>query len=131
MLIKDTSWLAAGAIALISASAAHAQADQLRPGAEPATSPRPYPLRVESSMNINIPMGSASSPEEQIKQLAAARGFLYQAAAQDCDNLKQAFRADCKLTNVRVNSNIQTRGPAGETMYVNVSASYEVTIRPN
>ncbi|MCJ2017772.1 hypothetical protein MKK84_10120 [Methylobacterium sp. E-065] len=82
-------------------------------------------------MAINIPVAPGAGTEEQVKQIAVARAYLYQAAAQDCENLKQAFKAECRLVNVRVNSSVQSRGSSGETMFVNVQSAYEVTIRPN
>lgn len=101
------------------------------PSSDTAVAARPYPLRVESTMSINIPLAAGAGPEEQVKQIAAARAFLYQAAAQDCENLKQAFKAECRLANVRVNSNVQSRGSSGDVMFVNVASTYEVTVRPN
>ncbi|KAA0122665.1 hypothetical protein CIW48_16265 [Methylobacterium sp. P1-11] len=82
-------------------------------------------------MSINIPVIAGSSSEDQLKQIAATRAVLYQAAAQDCDTLKQAFRSECRILNMRVNSNVQSRGGSGEVIYVNVSSTYEVTVRPN
>ena len=119
--------------ALISSHAAHAQSEPGRttPAADVAIPARSYPLRVESAMTINIPVAAGAGTEEQVKQIAAARAYLYQAAAQDCENLKLAFKAECRLVNVRVNSNVQSRGSSGEMMFVNVQSTYEVTIRPN
>lgn len=117
----------------IPSCAAYAQAEPPRPAASQEASPinRPYPVRVESAMSINIPVVAGSSSEEQLKQIAATRAVLYQAAAQDCDTLKQAFHSECRILNMRVNSNVQSRGVSGETIYVNVSSTYEVTVRPN
>lgn len=119
--------------ALIPSATVFAQSDAGRPApTSDATTPgRSYPLRVESAMTINIPVAAGAGTEEQVKQIAAARASLYQASAQDCENLKQAFKAECRLVNVRVNSNVQSRGSSGEMMFVNVQSTYEVTIRPN
>jgi|GEM_PF-3410169 len=125
--------VAAAFTALIPSPVLFAQADQGRPAStsDVATPSRAYPLRVESTMAINIPVTAGAGTEEQVKQIAVARAYLYQAAAQDCENLKQAFKAECRLLNVRVNSNVQSRGSSGETMFINVQSSYEVMIRPN
>ena len=125
--------VAAAFAALIPSPAVYAQSEPARPAptSEVATLGRSYPLRVESAMTINIPVAAGAGTEEQVKQIAAARASLYQAAAQDCENLKQAFRAECRLVNVRVNSNVQSRGSSGEMMFVNVSSTYEVTVRSN
>lgn len=125
--------IAAAFTALIPSHTVYAQSEPGRPAptSDAAASGRSYPLRVESAMNISIPVAAGAGTEEQVKQIAAARASLYQAAAQDCENLKQAFKAECRLVNVRVNSNVQSRGSSGEMMFVNVQSTYEVTIRPN
>ena len=127
------AFVAVAFTALIPSSTVFAQSEPGRIAPIPDTpSPaRSYPLRVESAMTINIPVSAGAGTEEQVKQIAAARASLYQASAQDCENLKQAFKAECRLVNVRVNSNVQSRGSSGEMMFVNVQSTYEVTVRPN
>ena len=127
------AFVAAAFTALIPSHTVSAQSEAGRsvPTVDASAPARSYPLRVESAMTINIPVAAGAGTEEQVKQIAAARASLYQAAAQDCENLKLAFKAECRLVNVRVNSNVQSRGSSGEMMFVNVQSTYEVTIRPN
>jgi hypothetical protein len=128
-----TALVAAAFSVSIPSCAAFAEAEPPRSAPSPEAPPisRPYPVRVESTMSINIPVVAGSSGEDQVKQIAATRAVLYQAASQDCDTLKQAFRSECRILNVRVNSNVQSRGGSGEIIFVNVSSTYEVTVRPN
>ena len=133
MLVSLKLPLMASFAVCLSACAVQAQSDMPRPatGAEAAASARAYPIRVESSMSINVPVLAGASAEEQLKLTEATRVSLYQAAARECENLKQVFNSDCRLQNVRINSNVQSRSGSRETMHVNIASSYEVTNRRN
>ncbi len=125
--------LVAGLAGSVPSAAAWAQADGFRPpaGSEIPAPARIAPLRVESSISLNVPRAAGADAEDRIKQIEAARVALYQAAARECDNLRQVFKTDCRLQNVRVASNVQSRGGNGETMFVTVTSSYDLTYRPN
>lgn len=90
-----------------------------------------FVVKIETSMNINIPVAANSSVEDQVKTIEAGKKLLYQDAAKGCDALKQAFKGDCLLKNVRINSNTQYRGNMGDINSLNIGASYEVSYRPN
>ena len=97
--------LIASLVASIPAYNAWAQADVTRsaPGTEAAGSVRTNPIRVESSMSINVPVVAGTSAEAQLKLTESTRLSLYEAAAKECENLKQVFKAECRLQNVRTN----------------------------
>jgi hypothetical protein len=114
---------------------AHAQdgTNQVATAPEKAVPIKAYPLRVENSMTVSIQSGASNNPEEQIKQLAETRSLLYQVAAQECSQLREIFKSDCRLVNVRVNGNVQKRAAPGAGDYISasVTSSYEVTMRAN
>lgn len=118
--------------ALAPSCSAWAQSDTPRPAtSSEATAPaRPYIIRVDSTMGVNVQAAAGVSVEEQLKLIEATRVALYQSAAAECENLKKVFKADCRLQNVRVNSNVQSRGNGGDMMQVNASSSHELTFRP-
>lgn len=120
---------------LLTGHLAHAQDGPRQVATAPETTPpiKAYPLRVESSMTVSIQGGTSNNPEEQIKQLSEARARLYQSAAEECNQLREIFKSDCRLIGVRVNSNVQKRGTpsAGDYISASVTSSYEVTVRAN
>ena len=118
---------------LLTGSSAQAQ-DDTHPvvtAPDKMTPVRTYPLRVDNSMTVSIQAGTSNNPEEQIKQLADTQTLLYQVAAQGCGQLREIFKSDCRLVNLRVNGNVQKRGTPGAGDYISasVTSSYEVTLR--
>lgn len=94
-----------------------------------AGAPVRTPLRIESGWNVTVPLAPGSSVEQQIKQTETARRAIYEMAARECDALRQTFKAECRLQNVRVNSNVQMRNPGNEIVSVNGSGSFELLQR--
>lgn len=92
---------------------------------------RAAPLRVESSLNVQVPLSPGTTSDEQIRQSEEARKALYQTAARECALLQDVFKIECRLQSVRVMSNIQSRNSAGDFVNVNGSFSYELLNRPN
>lgn len=98
--------------------------------ADPAPA-RIVPLRVESSLNVQVPLPPGGTSDEQLRQSEEIRKPLYQAAARECALLQDIFKIECRLQSVRVTSNIQSRNSTGDFVSVSGSFSYELFNRPN
>ncbi len=92
---------------------------------------RAGPVRVESSLSIQASLAPGSTPEDQVRQSEALKKALFQAAAQECALLQEAFKQDCRLQSVRVMSNVQSRSSTADLVNVTGTFSYELLNRPN
>ena len=87
------------------------------------------PLRIESGWVVMVPLSAAATVEQQIAQTETARRAIYEMAARECDTLRQVFKAECRLQNVRINSNVQSRNAGNDSVSVNGSGSFELLQR--
>jgi hypothetical protein len=94
------------------------------------TPPQAQIVRIETSMNLSLPIAVNTGIEDQIKSIESTKEFLYQEVARGCNNLKNVFKGSCALKNVRIGSSMQNRCNSGESASINVGASYEVTYTP-
>lgn len=133
MFVSLKILLTASLTALIPSCSAWAQSDAPRSPTrtDPVAAPKAYPIRVDSSMAVIVPVPVGASPEEQLKLTESTRVSLYQAAAAECGNLMRLFKYECRLQNIRMNSAAQGRNSPGDTIHVSVSSGYELTYRPN
>lgn len=92
---------------------------------------RVAPSRVESSLTVQAPLATGSTPDDQIQQSEALKKALYQTAARECAVLQEAFKSECRLQSVRAMSSIQSRSGAPDLVNVSGSFSYELLTRPN
>ena len=128
--MRPTMMLALAAATCLAVVAAQAQPDTGRPS-QTGLGLRNTPIRVESSLAVQIPLAPGANIEEQVKQTEAARKAVYGMAARECAALMDVFKSDCRLLSLRANSNVQNRGNAADQVFVNGSATYELSDRQN
>ncbi len=87
----------------------------------------PAALRVQVSIQINTPASGGN--EDVRKAMEAARRHLYDSANGECAILSEAFKAECRLTIVNVNSSLQERGSMGQSIYSHGNMTYELVPR--
>lgn len=91
----------------------------------------PQPLRIESSLSVQVPLPAGSNSDEQLQLGEAVRKAIYGTAARECATLKDAFHVECRLQSVRINSNVQRRGTGTDILFINGTASYELAETAN
>jgi hypothetical protein len=96
--------------------------------AAPIASQVPTRINVGTSISQRL---SSNSMEERRRVERAVRRRLYEMAmeaTEECELLIDVFQADCKITSLNVNSNVQDQD-GGPTIYGNVNGQYEIMPR--
>ena len=87
-------------------------------------------VRVQSTVSYFIP-GPTNDSEEAQKLRDRARCQIYDAAARECDVLRDTLAKDCRLESVTSNTNVnRSYGPNQQDGFtINGSMSYQITLK--
>jgi hypothetical protein len=88
------------------------------------------PTRINVGTNISQRL-SSTSLEERRRTERAVRRRLYEMAMEaieECELIIDVFQAECKITSLNVNSNVQDQD-GGPMIYGNVNGQYEIIPR--
>jgi len=88
------------------------------------------PTRINVGTNISQRL-SSTSIEERRRTERAVRRRLYEMAMEaieECELIIDVFQAECKITSLNVNSNVQDQD-GGPMIYGNVNGQYEIIPR--
>ena len=67
--------------------------------------------------------------QEESKAAENARQALYEIASRECEVIVRAFKGECRLMNISVNSYAQDRGNGLRGLQVSVNATYRVELQ--
>ena len=109
---------------------AAAQSPGQRVMEQPGASPRQEsPVRVQSTLSFFV-AGPSGDSDEAARLRDRARRSVYEAAARECDLLREVLAKDCRLESVNTNISRLSYGPQQpEGFNVNGSMSYRITLK--
>ena len=85
-------------------------------------------IRVQVNINFFVP-GPVANSEASLKVQEDARSALYKAAGRECDVLKEAIAAECRIESVSVNMNRNYGQPQNEGFTANGSFGFRVSLK--
>jgi hypothetical protein len=96
--------VAAAVITIAAATAAPAQTIVINPNRQgmPPPLPATQPIRISLSVNMFVPTPGDDSAQA-LKAQEDGRKMIYQAAARECDVLRDVIAKDCRLESININ----------------------------
>ncbi len=90
----------------------------------------------DNVVRVNISFNSQSPLTDTSAQAVAAiqkmgRKLIYKMAREECETLRKTIAKTCSLTNLNVSSQLRHQHNAPKSLYINGSAQFSITLKPN
>lgn len=97
----------------------------------PALPPRSFAegrrMSVTTNFQVALPSPQINSTADMTAAMTAASGMLFDVVGHQCDVLTATLKGACRLVQMNVTSNVNTRnGNGGPTVTASANATYEI-----